>query len=274
MLKYSLMTSTMKQASTQYLEHQYGENYHILNDVFLHSHLANLSKDKTKQPIINYIVADLYTSLIKDVINNEFPTKEDTVRTRMANLDERGYWTGTIIEPETRTIVVDIARAGTLPGETCFKILNQTLNPDLVRQDHIYMARKTNEQNQVIGVEWTGSKIGGDKQDAIVIIPDPMGATGGSISEAIKHYQENVAGKAVKFITMHLIVTPDYIKRLKAEHPQVKVYAIRLDRGASSEKALKAKPGELIDEESGLTNTQYIIPGAGGLGEIMNNSFC
>ncbi len=268
------MSQTMKQASTQYLEHLYGENYHILNDVFLHTHLANLSKDKTKQPIINYIVADLYTNLIKEVINHEFPTKEETVRTRMANLDERGYWAGTVIEPETRSIVVDIARAGTLPSEICSKILNQTLNPDLVRQDHIYMARKTNEQHQVIGVEWTGSKIGGDKQDAIVIIPDPMGATGGSISAAIQHYKDNVAGEAVKFITMHLIVTPDYIKRLKADHPEVKVYAVRLDRGASSEQALKASPGKYLEEESGLTNNQYIIPGAGGLGEIMNNSFC
>ena len=93
--------------------------------------------------------------------------------------------------------------------------------------------------------------------------------------ERITHRRaESVAGEAVKFITMHLIVTPDYIKRLKADHPETKVYAVRLDRGASSEKALKALPGELIEEESGLTNTQYIIPGAGGLGEIMNNSFC
>lgn len=257
-----------------YLEHQYGSNYHIVNDVFLHSHLANLSKDKTRQPVINYIVADLYTHLIKEVINNEFPQKKDTVRTRMANIDERGYWTGSVIQPETRAIVIDIARAGTLPAEICFKILNQTLNPDLVRQDHLYMARKTNEQNQVVGVTWTGSKIGGDKHDAIVIIPDPMGATGGSISAAISHYQNEIKGKALKFITMHLIVTPDYIKRLKQDHPEVIVYALRLDRGASSEAALRAQPGERFEEESGLTDNQYIIPGAGGLGEIMNNSFC
>lgn len=268
------MSQTMHSRQSQYLEHLYGENYNILNDVFLHTHLANLCKEKTKQPIINYIVADLYSYLIKEVINNEFPTKQDTVRTRMADLDQRGFWRGEVIETETRSIVVDIARAGTLPGETCFKILNQTLNPDLVRQDHLYMARKTNEENQVIGVEWTGSKIGGDKDQAIVIIPDPMGATGGSISSAIKHYKEAIAGKEIKFITMHLIVTPDYIKRLKAEHPEAKVYALRLDRGASSQKALDAIPGKYIEEESGLTNTQYIIPGAGGLGEIMNNSFC
>lgn len=258
----------------QYLEHQYGKNYHILNDVFLHSHLANLSKDKTKQPIINYIVRDLYNHLIKEVISQEFPSKTDTVRTRMANIDQRGYWTGKVIEAETRAIVVDIARAGTLPSELCFTVLNQTLNPELVRQDHIYMARQANDAGEVTGVTWSGSKIGGDKEDAIVIIPDPMGATGSSISSAITHYKNSVAGKAVKFISMHLIVTPDYIRRLKQDHPDLIVYALRLDRAASSDAALAAVPGELLDQESGLTDTDYIIPGAGGLGEIMNNSFC
>ena len=267
------MPSTMTQ-SNQFIEHKYGENYKILNDTFMTSHLANLSKEKCQQPIINYIISDLYQYMIKEVINNEFPTKEDLVRTRMANLTDKGFWKGNIIDTETRALVVDIARAGTLPSEICFKLLNQTLNPELIRQDHIYMARKTNETGQVIGVDWSGSKIGGDKQDAIVIIPDPMGATGGSISSAIEHYKNKIEGKAVKFISMHLIVTPEYIARMKKDHPEVKVYAIRLDRGMSSQKALEALPGEYQEEESGLNETQYIVPGAGGLGELMNNSYC
>lgn len=257
-----------------FIEHQYGENFKIFNDIFLLSHLANLSKEKCKQPIVNYIVSDLYQYMIKDVINNEFPIKEDLVRTRMANFTEKGFWKGFVIDSETRSIVVDIARAGTLPAEVCFKTLNQTLNPDLVRQDHVYMARKTNEQGQVIGVDWSGSKIGGDKEGAIVIFPDPMGATGGSISSAIEHYKNKVEGKALKFISIHLIITPNYIERIKQNHPDLIVYAIRLDRGMSSTKALNAIPGEYPEEENGLNENQYIVPGAGGLGEIMNNSFC
>lgn len=150
----------MTQANNRYLEHKYGENYKILNDVFLHSHLANLCKEKTKQPTANYIISDLYNFLIKEVITNEFPIKEETVRTRMADLTPKGYWQGNIIDPETSAVVVDIARAGTLPSETCFRVLNQTVNPDLVRQDHIYMARKTDENGQVVGTDWSGSKIG------------------------------------------------------------------------------------------------------------------
>jgi uracil phosphoribosyltransferase len=47
-----------------------------------------------------------------------------------------------------------------------------------------------------------------------------------------------------------------------------------VDRGASSAKAKAAIPGEFLDEESGLTDIQYIVPGLGGLGELINNSYC
>ena len=38
-----------------------------------------------------------------------------------------------------------------------------------------------------------GAKIGGDIDDAFVLFPDPMGATGGSLSTAISHVQEEGA---------------------------------------------------------------------------------
>lgn len=264
----------MTQTKPGYLEHLYGDNYNIFDDIFMTSHLANLCKEKCKQPIVNYIISDLYQYMMKEVIRQEFPQKEDLVRTRMADLTPKGFWKGNIIDTETRAVVIDIARAGTLPSEVCFKVLNQTLNPDLCRQDHVFMSRKTDAEGKVIGTDWAGSKIGGDKQGAFVVIPDPMGATGGSISSTISHYKEKVEGEAIKFITMHLITTPNYIQRLKQDHPEVVVYALRLDRGMSTENALDSIPGTYPEEESGLNDTHYIVPGAGGLGELMNNSYC
>jgi hypothetical protein len=35
---------------------------------------------------------------------------------------------------------------------------------------------------------------------------------------------------------------------------------------------LKTIPGTRIDEERGLTDTHYIVPGGGGFGEILNNA--
>lgn len=265
---------TAKNMEPKYLEHRYGDNYKILNDAFLLTHLGNLCKEKTTQPLFNQIIKELYAHLIKEVINQEFPRKVDTIRTRMANYSDKGFWTGEIIESETKTIIVDIARAGTLPGDVCFNTLTHLLNPELVRQDHLYMARKSNEQGQVIGVEWTGSKVGDTKDDSIVLIPDPMGATGSSISKAIDFYKKEIPGKAKKIISMNLIATPEFIAKLKANHPDTLVYALRLDRGASPAEILDTIPGTYWEKESGLTPNQYIIPGGGGFGELMNNCYC
>ena len=77
-----------------------------------------------------------------------------------------------------------------------------------------------------------------------------------------------------RYITVNLIVTPEYLRKMRADHPDAIVYAVRLDRGASSAEVLKEKPGVRWAEERGLTDKQYISPGGGGFGEIMNNAFC
>ena len=68
-------------------------------------------------------------------------------------------------------------------------------------------------------------------------------------------------------------MTPEYLKTVKKEHPDLRVYALRLDRGLSSKRILKTTPGTYWDQEKGLNQFQYIVPGAGGLGELLNNAF-
>ena len=60
---------------------------------------------------------------------------------------------------------------------------------------------------------------------------------------------------------------------MHAKHPDLIVYAIRLDRGLSSEKVLASVPGTFWNEEKGLNDQNYIVPGGGGFGEIMNNAY-
>ncbi len=69
------------------------------------------------------------------------------------------------------------------------------------------------------------------------------------------------------------MVTPEYIRRVHEAHPDLIVYAMRLDRGLSTSRALHSVPGTHWDEERGLNATQYIVPGAGGVGEILNNAW-
>jgi len=160
-----------------------------------------------------------------------------------------------------------------LPSQITYDFLNTLLDPRLVRQDHFVMARVLDAAEQVIGARISGSKIGGDVDDAILLFPDPMGATGGSIVTALDAYKDNVMGKPRKTIAAHLIVTPEYIKRVMSAHPGTLIYALRLDRGLSPEEIFDTVPGTHWDKERGLDDRQYIVPGGGGFGEIMNNAY-
>lgn len=255
------------------LEHKYGSNVHIVANPYTLTTLATLCAKGTQQPLINQLIGQLYADLMKTVINAEFPRRQVALPTRMIDATPRGVFHGQIIESETRAITVNIARAGTLPSMVCYDMLNGILDPRLVRQDHFVMARVTDSAERVVGAEISGSKIGGDIDDAILLFPDPMGATGSSLARAIDVYKNEVAGTPRKIINIHLIVTPEYLKRMCDQHPDTIIYALRLDRGMSPEHVFDRLPGELWDEERGLNEKQYIVPGGGGFGEIMNNAY-
>jgi uracil phosphoribosyltransferase len=253
------------------MEHRYGPQVHLLSDPFLLSHLAQLCSEKTLQPIINELITTLYSSLLKTVVNHEFPTERTTLRTRMAAFHPEGVYQGPVIAPETSVVTVNLARAGTLPSHICYTALNYFLNPLKVRQDHISIGRTTDEQEHVTGSKVSGHKIGGAIDGSIVLFPDPMGATGSTIAEAIDMYKTR--GKALKYVALHCIVTPEYLRTIRARHPDLIVYAIRLDRGLSPKDVLETVPGTHWERERGLNNKHYIVPGGGGFGEIMNNAY-
>lgn len=254
------------------IDHHYGKNVHILANPFTQTILAKFGRPEVKHPLVNSYVRMLYNQLIIEVVNAEFPRQNIAWDTRMKALDPNGTFEGEVLA-DTPVVVVDLARAGTWPSHICFDSLNYLINPDLVREDHFYLNRKTNEAGEVIGVDASGSKIGGSKENAIVIFPDPMGATGSTISHALKHYKKHVAGTEKKFISIHLVITPEYIRRLTNENPDLVIYALRLDRGTSSKEVRQSVPGTHLDQEFGLNATQYIVPGLGGVGEILSNSY-
>jgi uracil phosphoribosyltransferase len=253
------------------MEHRYGKNVHLLSDPYLFTTLAKLCRPDCKQPLVNQLLNVLYGEMLKLVVNNEFPVIEATLETRMHVYHPEGIFRGLVIDPATRAVCVNLARAGTVPSQICFDALNYMLTPEGVRQDHIAINRKVDADEHVIGTNLGGMKIGGDVGNAYVVIPDPMGATGSTIRTALEIYGK--LGQAKKFIAIHLVVTPEYLAAVSQLHPNLSVYAIRLDRGLSSAKALAEIPGTLWKEEKGLNTKQYIVPGAGGLGEVINNSY-
>ena len=77
-----------------------------------------------------------------------------------------------------------------------------------------------------------------------VILLDPMLATGGSASAAITYLKKR---ESVNIIFACLLAAPEGIKKLKDDHPQVKIFGAALDR-------------ELNDKG-------YILPGLGDAGD-------
>jgi uracil phosphoribosyltransferase len=81
-------------------------------------------------------------------------------------------------------------------------------------------------------------------ETAEVVMLDPMLATGGSASEALKYLKKR---GAVKLVFACLVAAPEGIDKIKSEHPDVKIYAAALDRQ--------------------LNSKGYILPGLGDAGD-------
>ena len=81
-------------------------------------------------------------------------------------------------------------------------------------------------------------------EERLIIVTDPMLATGGSAAAAITKIKEH-GGKTIKF--MCLIAAPEGIERLQKEHPDVQIYCAQVD--------------EKLNENG------YILPGLGDAGD-------
>lgn len=81
-------------------------------------------------------------------------------------------------------------------------------------------------------------------KDAVVLILDPMLATGGSASAAITALKE----KGASFIKLVCVVgAPEGVNRIESDHPEVEIYLAALDEG--------------------LDSMGYIMPGLGDAGD-------
>jgi uracil phosphoribosyltransferase len=255
------------------IPHGYGDRFHILADPFCLTLLARLCQPATVQPQAGHLVRQLYEFLLHAVVCSEFPRRPVTIETRMKAQDPAGVWRGEVVDTSARVSVIALARAGLQPSQVCFESFCEFMDVGVVRQDHLAAQRATDAHGGVTGTVIAASKIGGTLNDHLVVVPDPMGATGSTVLALTDHFRLRHLGTPRKLIFMHLMVTPEYLRRVKETAPSALVYALRLDRGLSSPEVLAARPGDRWDEERGLTDKGYIVPGAGGVGELLNNSW-
>jgi uracil phosphoribosyltransferase len=87
-------------------------------------------------------------------------------------------------------------------------------------------------------------KLPGDLSERDVMVLDPMLATGGSASAAIQLCKDR---GAVRLNLLSVVAAPEGVSRVHADHPDVTVYTVALDRG--------------------LNDNGYILPGLGDAGD-------
>jgi uracil phosphoribosyltransferase len=255
------------------LQHRYGPQAHLFDDAYLLSLLARLASPETGTEIVPGLVTTAYQRMLQEVLAREFPTERRRLETRMTQAEPQADYQGTTLCRKTKLVICAVIRAGILPAQVCYQTATAVLPPENVRLDFLNMSREVDGAHRVTGVRLDGSKIGGPAADAVLLVPDPMGATGGTIQRVAEIYRNLEGGVPRKVVAMHLMATPEAITRLAKKAPDVTVYSARLDRGMSAADVLASVPGTHPDRERGLNATQYIVPGAGGLGELLTNSW-
>jgi len=254
-------------------EHRYGAHVHIVAHPVARTILAELGQPSTRAPRLNGMVARLYDYLLDAVVMAEFPARERTFRTRMESYHADLSLEGEFLDDRTAIAISSVARAGIIPAQRCQQRLAEILDPEGIRVDHLQMSRRVSATGRVVGVDCRGTKIGGTLDDRFLLIPDPMAATGTTMGYLLDLYAKEVGGTPRKVILMHMVVTPEYLRTIGQRHPSARIFTLRVDRGLSDPDVLQTIPGTEPERERGADDRGYIVPGLGGLGELMNNSF-
>jgi uracil phosphoribosyltransferase len=256
------------------VRHHYGPRVHILDDAWLATALARIGSPDVPRLELLALVRSVYHALLVFAAGRELPTVGAEIPTRMAETHPgEGVFRGRVIDPDTQLVIVDVIRGGIVPAQICFELLQAVLPEANVRLDHLNMSRALDDQGRVCGTDLTGSKVGGSIEGATLVIPDPMGATGGTVKRAVEHYLSEF-GQPAKILVLPMISTPEFLSAVLERFDDVIVYTARLDRGLSDPEVLATEPGTHWDRERGLDDHSYIVPGAGGIGEVINNSWC
>lgn len=140
----------------------------------------------------------------------------------------------TVYELEKPVVIVPILRAGLGMVDGIHNLIPSA------KIGHIGLYR----DEETLQPQVYYSKLPKDTKDSVVLLVDPMLASGGSVSKAIDIIKETGA-KDIRYVG--LVGAPEGVDRLQKDHPDVPVYLAALD--------------------SHLNDKSYIVPGLGDCGD-------
>lgn len=197
----------------------------ILNHSLVKHKLTNIRKKDTKTKDFYQNVNEI-AGLMAYEITRDFPLKEVEIETPICK--------STQYEIASDVVIVPILRAG-LGMVDGIRSMIPTAKVGFIG---LYRDEETLEPHEYY------AKFPENIKDAIVLVVDPMLATGGSASAAISMLK-NRGCKDIRFVG--LVAAPEGVKCLQNDHPDVDLYLATLDER--------------------LNKKGYIVPGLGDCGD-------
>ena len=203
------------------------DNVIIFDHPLIHHKVAILRDERTSMKEFRELVEEITTLMTYESLKEGVLTAEVEVKTPLETCKQT-------MVADNSVAIVPILRAG-------LGMVNgvHVLFPS-AKVGHIGMYRN----EETLKPETYYCKLPDGIEDKLVLLVDPMLATGGSACDAIQLLKEKGC-KHIKF--MAIIGAPEGVSRVAEEHPDVNIYVSTLDRC--------------------LNENCYILPGLGDAGD-------
>ena len=203
------------------------DNVIIFDHPLINHKIAILRDENTCMKEFREIIEEITTLMTYESLKYDVPTVEKQVKTPLEVCTQK-------VVKDDSVVIVPILRAG-------LGMVNgvHVLFP-LAKVGHIGMCRN----EETLEPETYYCKLPKGIEDKLVLIVDPMMATGGSACDAIQHLK-SIGCKKIKF--MAIIGAPEGISKVAEAHPDVDIYVSTVDRC--------------------LNEHGYILPGLGDAGD-------
>ena len=203
------------------------KNVVIFDHPLIRHKIAILRNEKTSMKEFRELVEEITTLMTYESLKDGVPTTEVEVKTPLETCKQH-------VVSDNSVVIVPILRAG-------LGMVNgvHVLFPS-AKVGHIGMYR--NEETLEPQTYYCKLPVG--IEDKLVVLVDPMLATGGSACDAIQLLKDKGC-KHIKF--MAIIGAPEGVTKVATTHPDVNIYVSTLDRC--------------------LNENGYILPGLGDAGD-------
>jgi len=198
----------------------------VLDHPLIQHKLAHLRARRSPKKLFRELVDEI-TTLMAYEVTRDLPLRDVSVRTPLERT------TGRKIRGK-KLVVVPILRAGLGMVDAVIRLIPGA------RVGHVGLFRDEGTLKPVTYF----FKIPSSPEERSFIVVDPMLATGGSASEAVRLLKEAGAG-SVRF--MCIVAAPEGVEALSRAHPDLPIFAAALDRE--------------------LNRDGFIVPGLGDAGD-------